>query len=514
MSQQQHNEPPVDPLRASNKTIADLEETKGASPAHTSAQKSSQALEASNADTSQDEGVEVTPGDGGCPGEQNGISRSGTTLGGPLLSFDEDGPGQELDASTGKGTEEAEQPRSRSPDAAGSIAAQTAALSLNRGGRNDLANKQRVRSPTPPPPPPKDEKYLNQREDEMTRSKSPGVVQGQQMVNSAPATPEVEYNEKYPLEAGDYAAGQEEGMGAVDDTRSEIQSIMEQFDEGMGGAGMQEIMSPRMEIAQPMLGSPVSHPPRKSSLEPLNKVTSSSSVVSGFSLDPALQLPPRRASVQGVSAEDASNEKSGDPDRTSSPKHSVSTHQPPPPSPDPEPDLPFDFHRFLGQLRHRTADPVAKFLRSFLLEFEKKQWMVHEQVKIVSDFLEFISKKMAQCEVWRTVTDAEFDNAREGMEKLVMNRLYNQTFSPAIPPPEPAPGGKSRRRGTQPPSGPGRRGQHQEDVERDEVLAQKVRIYGWVKEEHLDIKPVNDKGMKFLRLAQQGWCAQRRLLLA
>jgi hypothetical protein len=128
--------------------------------------------------------------------------------------------------------------------------------------------------------------------------------------------------------------------------------------------------------------------------------------------------------------------------------------------------------------------------------------MVHEQVKIIGDFLEFISKKMAQCEVWRTVSDAEFDNAREGMEKLVMNRLYNQTFSPAIPPPEPVHPNKGKRRGGEP-LGPGRRGQHQEDVERDEVLAQKVRIYKWVKENHLDIKPVGDKGRKFLLLAQQ-----------
>jgi hypothetical protein len=173
---------------------------------------------------------------------------------------------------------------------------------------------------------------------------------------------------------------------------------------------------------------------------------------------------------------------------------------PPVPQPDPEPDLPFDFHRFLEQLRHRTADPVAKFLRSFLLEFGKKQWMVHEQVKIIGDFLEFISKKMALCEVWRTVSDAEFDNAREGMEKLVMNRLYSQTFSPAIPAPEPI--SKGRRRGGEP-LGNGRRGQHQEDVERDEVLAQKVRIYKWVKEEHLDVKPAGDKGRKFLHLAQQ-----------
>ncbi len=52
--------------------------------------------------------------------------------------------------------------------------------------------------------------------------------------------------------------------------------------------------------------------------------------------------------------------------------------------------------------------------------------------------------------------------------------------------------------------GPWRRGQHQEDVERDDVLAQKMRIYGWVKEQHLDIPPVGAHGRRFLNLAQQG----------
>ena len=99
----------------------------------------------------------------------------------------------------------------------------------------------------------------------------------------------------------------------------------------------------------------------------------------------------RPGSISGVSIQQ--------PDRTDSPRPASSIFQPPPPSPDPEPALPFDFHRFLEQLRHRTADPVARFLRSFLNEFGKKQWAVHEQVKIISDFLEFISKKMAQCEV-------------------------------------------------------------------------------------------------------------------
>lgn len=295
-------------------------------------------------------------------------------------------------------------------------------------------------------------------------------------------------------------------------SRAEIQSIMDQFSEEGQGPGHEEVMSPRLEFAGPLLGAPIQHPPRKSSLEPLSSQTPSaiqslqelrlSSNSPSQSLrdqsDVGPAVPPKPGSIHSFT-----------PSRISDDRHADSIlspplHRPPPPEPEPEPDLPFDFHRFLEQLRHRTADPVAKFLRSFLQEFGKKQWMVHEQVKIISDFLAFITNKMAQCDVWREVSDAEFDNAREGMEKLVMNRLYTQTFSPAIPPPQPIPGPRTKRRGGERLMGPGRRGQHQEDVERDDILAQKISIYGWVKEEHLDIQPVGDSGKRFLILAQQG----------
>jgi len=295
-------------------------------------------------------------------------------------------------------------------------------------------------------------------------------------------------------------------------SRTEIQSIMDQFGDEGEGPGHEEVMSPRLEFAGPLLGGPVQHPPRKSSLEPLSSNSNQASAIQSMqdlrlssSSSPNHQsrnqsdigptVPPKPGSIHSF----------GPPsDRFTDTALSPPLHRPPPPDPEPEPDLPFDFHRFLEQLRHRTADPVAKFLRSFLQEFGKKQWMVHEQVKIISDFLAFITNKMAQCEVWREVSDAEFDNAREGMEKLVMNRLYTQTFSPAIPPPQPIPGARPKRKGAERPMGPGRRGQHQEDVERDDILAQKVGIYGWVKEEHLDIQPVGDSGKRFLILAQQG----------
>ena len=313
-----------------------------------------------------------------------------------------------------------------------------------------------------------------------------------------------------------YASEDEQEGGS----RSEIQSIMEQFSEAGGGPGEEEVMSPRLEIASPMLGTSIQHPPRKSSLDPLApsiaqqlhdmqglRLTSSSSDVSMRSKEkekeePGPPVPPKDETLPGDASTWASNDSRTALETPLSP--SISLHRPPPPEPEPEPALPFDFHRFLEQLRNKKADPVARYLKSFLSEFAKRQWMVHEQVKIISDFLAFIANKMAQCDVWREVSDAEFDNAREGMEKLVMNRLYSQTFSPAIPAPQPIPGAKTKKRGPDRPMGPGRRGQHQEDVERDEILAQKINIYGWVRENHLDIPPVSDSGKRFLKLAQQG----------
>ncbi|KAI1339126.1 hypothetical protein F5Y15DRAFT_407412 [Xylariaceae sp. FL0016] len=312
-------------------------------------------------------------------------------------------------------------------------------------------------------------------------------------------------------------AGYDEGRYPSEDeregmSRSEIQSIMEQFPEDGGGPGEEEVMSPRLELTSPLFGGPpMQHPPRKSSLEPLapgiaqqlqemqGLRVSSGSPTSLRSKDKARgqdDLGPPVPPKDGPSDERMSSVES--PTSTQTP-----IHRPPPPEPEPEPALPFDFHRFLEQLKHKKADPVARYLKSFLAEFAKRQWMVHEQVKIISDFLAFIANKMAQCEVWAEVSDAEFDNAREGMEKLVMNRLYTQTFSPAIPPPQPIPGAKPKRRGGDRPLGPGRRGQHQEDVERDDILAQKINIYSWVREGHLDIPPTSDSGKRFLLLAQQ-----------
>ncbi|KAK5092285.1 hypothetical protein LTR70_005621 [Exophiala xenobiotica] len=344
-------------------------------------------------------------------------------------------------------------------------------------------------SPPPPDPPAESEKpYLDPTPKTPTLSRRPSAQDAN-----------LEYDEKDGGLPEPLTPVQQE-KAPVDDNDSavEIQSIMDQFADDTRAPTKEEIMSPRHEPEDPMQAAAGGFPPRRSSLEPLrsrNMDDIATSPTSGqaekFDSFPASPPPvPPKPDLASLKSPPASL------------KDVSTSHLP---MPEPEPELPFDFHRFLEQLRHKSADPVARFLRSFLTEFGKKQWLVHEQVKLIGDFLAFITNKMALCDVWREVSDNEFDNAKEGMEKLVMNRLYGQTFSPAIPSPPSVRRSTSRgkRKELEKVLGTGRRGQHQEDVERDDILAQKIRIYSWVREEHLDIPPVGANGERFLRLAQQ-----------
>ena len=336
----------------------------------------------------------------------------------------------------------------------------------------------------PPPPPEKDDRLGLGTTRPSHPPHSPTELQPEWNEKELPEVPGQQ--EQTVSNRGRSVSGVEDGR--EHDSQPEIQSIMGQFQDSQ-----EQVMSPRLELAEQFLGH---FPPRQSSLDHMKRSSDagiSPGAGSGTGTGPS--------STEKQPAPPGPPMQSQHDEQMMSRRSSTSTAPPPP-----EPEKRFDFHRFLEQLRHRTADPVAKFLRSFLHEFGKRQWMVHEQVKIISDFLVFITNKMAICEVWRDVSDNEFDNAKEGMEKLVMNRLYSQTFSPVIPSPPAIPrsASRSKRREMERLHGPWRRGQHQEDIERDDVLAQKMKIYSWVKEEHLDIPPVKDQGHRFLNLAQQG----------
>ncbi|GAA6056714.1 hypothetical protein JCM3770_006481 [Rhodotorula araucariae] len=142
----------------------------------------------------------------------------------------------------------------------------------------------------------------------------------------------------------------------------------------------------------------------------------------------------------------------------------------------------FDFNKFLEQMRMRSADPIAKYLRSFLKEFSRRPPVsTNDQVRVINDFLDFIAGKMRTVDPWKSLLDvdwrddperaeAEFDLALEAMEKLVMNRLWHLTFTPALD--------LGAFPGSMSPSG---------DVERDDVLNQRIRLFSWIEPKHLDL---------------------------
>ncbi|KAJ3369576.1 hypothetical protein GGF31_005093 [Allomyces arbusculus] len=137
--------------------------------------------------------------------------------------------------------------------------------------------------------------------------------------------------------------------------------------------------------------------------------------------------------------------------------------------------VPFDFGHFLEQMRDRRALPLTKYFRSFLREFTKRGWTVTEQVKIVHDFLEFMTVQTSKNELFANASDQELENAREGMEKLLMNKLYSHTFSPPTA----------------------------DDAVKDEVLYKRISILQWIELRHLDVNVDMNVAGPFLRVAQK-----------
>ncbi|KAH0836730.1 hypothetical protein J3R83DRAFT_8462 [Lanmaoa asiatica] len=181
------------------------------------------------------------------------------------------------------------------------------------------------------------------------------------------------------------------------------------------------------------------------------------------------------------------------PDAAPSPHSAPTTRPATPPlandgtTPRRDKDPQFDFQTFLDQMKSRGAEPVANFLSNFT----KRTFTVNDQVKVINDFLNFIVAKMRESDVWRNASDAEFENATEGMEKLVMNKLYDFTFTPSLPlltPPRPVTA---------------------DDLERDRILAQRISLFRWIKPSHLDIPELEstEPGIAgFLEFAQQELC--------
>lgn len=94
----------------------------------------------------------------------------------------------------------------------------------------------------------------------------------------------------------------------------------------------------------------------------------------------------------------------------------------------------FDFKLFIKQLKTSQADPIVRYTRSFLNNYitQRPLWTVSEQIKLITDFKNFIYEKFHHFEPFKSLNNQEFKNAQEGMEKLVMSKLYFHCFTPIL----------------------------------------------------------------------------------
>ncbi|KAI9595403.1 hypothetical protein BDF19DRAFT_441790 [Syncephalis fuscata] len=142
----------------------------------------------------------------------------------------------------------------------------------------------------------------------------------------------------------------------------------------------------------------------------------------------------------------------------------------------------FDYRKFLEQMRHRSSAPITRYLKSFLREFHKKAWTVNEQVRIIHDFLEFIENKMLECDQWRNSSEIEltmhvkaWKNLNDNGNLLILiYYIYNRIFCSSTT----------------------------DDAERDEIIHQKIQIFRWIEERHLDI-PISPHNASYFEFAQK-----------
>ncbi|CUS23807.1 LAQU0S12e00474g1_1 [Lachancea quebecensis] len=147
----------------------------------------------------------------------------------------------------------------------------------------------------------------------------------------------------------------------------------------------------------------------------------------------------------------------------------------------------YDFQAFVKLMKDPRADPIVRYTRSFLNNFLTKRefWTSEEQRKLVNDFKIFVFDKLPFYEPFKSADAANLLNAKEGMEKLIMGKLYHKCFSPCL---------KSQ-------SNLIDKG-HKTDLNQDAMLEEKREEFRFIDPEHLEINDkISSKLETFARLS-------------
>mmetsp|Transcript_17886 Transcript_17886/g.46713 ORF Transcript_17886/g.46713 Transcript_17886/m.46713 type:complete len:471 (+) Transcript_17886:281-1693(+) len=120
----------------------------------------------------------------------------------------------------------------------------------------------------------------------------------------------------------------------------------------------------------------------------------------------------------------------------------------------------FNFQQFLETMKDKSAIDIVTEIKGFIAEYNVQRLLPDQFVAKIRTFLEETGDKLARHELWRNASEEELDNAKEGLEKYMMNKMYKVCFQPAM----------------------------SDDASEDQSLSDRLAMLGFVKPEHLDIK--------------------------
>ncbi|TPX44568.1 hypothetical protein SeMB42_g03551 [Synchytrium endobioticum] len=140
-----------------------------------------------------------------------------------------------------------------------------------------------------------------------------------------------------------------------------------------------------------------------------------------------------------------------------------------------------DFDRFLQELRSPECSSLVSRLKNFLSVMSSTQWTILQQRRLVLKFLNTIQSESTQNSVFAKISaertknvpsSAEYESngagdaedetltwIREGWEKLVMTKIYDQVFCPP----------------------------NSEESKMAAYLAKQIHAFSWIQERHLDL---------------------------
>lgn len=96
------------------------------------------------------------------------------------------------------------------------------------------------------------------------------------------------------------------------------------------------------------------------------------------------------------------------------------------------PPTKFTFHDFVDKMRHPSAANLVRRIKKFIDRVSSGEQNIEQLPNRVSAFLEATQNMLKSHILWKGATQQELENAREGLEKYLMTKLYSKAFSPTV----------------------------------------------------------------------------------